>query len=80
MHKGVSDHVSDIFLDVTSPAVMLVDAAEKSDVETLEQSIDFFTNHTEQMGKVLFLRTYSRFFQGGNFHASSQTVKSTFEK
>ena len=28
MHKAVADHVSDIFLDITSPAVMLVDAAE----------------------------------------------------
>ena len=52
MYKGVSDHVSDIFLDVTSPAVMLVDAAERGDTETLEQSIGFFTNHTDQMCKV----------------------------
>lgn len=52
MYKGVSDHVSDIFLDVTSPAVMLVDAAERGDNETLEQSIEFFTNHTDQMCKV----------------------------
>ena len=55
MHKAVSDHVSDIFLDVTSPAVMLVEAAEKGDAEMLDQSIEFFTNHTDQMYKVLFL-------------------------
>ena len=55
MIKGVSDHVSDIFLDVTSPAVMLVDAAERGDVDTLEQSIEFFTNHTDQMCKVLLI-------------------------
>lgn len=55
MHKGVSDHVSDIFLDVTSPAVMLVDAAEKGDPEPLEQSIEFFSNHTDQMSKVLLV-------------------------
>ena len=52
MHKAVSDHVSDIFLDVTSPAVMLVDAAERSDPEVLEQSIEFFTSHADQMSKV----------------------------
>lgn len=55
MFKGVSDHVSDIFLDVTSPAVMLVDAAEKGDTESLDQSIEFFTNHTDQMCKVLLV-------------------------
>lgn len=55
MIKGVSDHVSDIFLDVTSPAVMLVDAAERGDADTLEQSIEFFTNHTDQMCKVLLI-------------------------
>ena len=55
MYKAVSDHVSDIFLDVTSPAVMLVDAAEKGDSEELEQSIEFFTSHTDQMSKVLLV-------------------------
>lgn len=55
MFKGVSDHVSDIFLDVTSPAVILVDAAEKGDTESLDQSIEFFTNHTDQMCKVVEL-------------------------
>ena len=57
MHKGVSDHVSDIFLDVVSPAVMVVDAGERGDTEALEQSIEFFTNHTDQMSKVS-LATY----------------------
>ena len=55
MYKAVSDHVSDIFLDVTSPAVMLVDAAEKGDPEELEQSIEFFTSHADQMSKVLLV-------------------------
>jgi len=55
MHKGVSDHVSDIFLDVVSPAVMLVDAAEQGDPVVLEQAMEFFTNHTDQMCKVLLL-------------------------
>lgn len=57
MHKAVADHVSDIFLDVTSPAVMLVDAAENGDAEALEQSIDFFTSHADQMCKVLSVVT-----------------------
>lgn len=61
MHKAVADHVSDIFLDVTSPAVMLVDAAEKGDPEVLEQSIEFFTNHTDQMCKVSLV-VYSHWF------------------
>ena len=55
MYKAVSDHVSDIFLDVTSPAVMLVDAAEKGDPEELGQSIEFFTSHADQMSKVLLV-------------------------
>ena len=53
MCRAVSDHVSDIFLDVTSPSTMLVEGAQQRDATPFEQSVDFFTSHAEQMSKVL---------------------------
>ncbi|XP_065919372.1 catenin alpha-like [Dysidea avara] len=52
MCRAVSDHVSDIFLDVTSPSTMLVEGAQQRDATPFEQSVDFFTSHAEQMSKV----------------------------
>jgi len=53
MCRAVSDHVSDIFLDVTSPSTVLVEATQQRDTTPFEQSVDFFTSHAEQMSKVL---------------------------